>query len=60
MGVARRVLPPTLKFVPTAIGDCLNAVFPAIPYCTALVAGAYLVSDPGQCKIFRPAHAQPE
>lgn len=43
---------------PSAIDDCLNAVFPAVPYCIDLIEGAYLESDPEQCKIFRPAHAQ--
>ena len=44
---------------PSAIDDCLNAVFPAIPYCIDLIEGAYLESDPEQCKVFRPAHAKP-
>ncbi|MBI5890960.1 MAG: molybdopterin adenylyltransferase [Nitrosomonadales bacterium] len=43
---------------PSAIDDCLNAVFPAVPYCIDLIEGAYLESDPQQCKVFRPAHAQ--
>jgi molybdopterin adenylyltransferase len=43
---------------PSAIDDCLNAVFPAIPYCIDLIDGAWLESDPDQCKVFRPAHAQ--
>lgn len=43
---------------PSAIDDCLNAVFPAIPYCIDLIGSAYLESDPEQCKAFRPAHAQ--
>jgi molybdopterin adenylyltransferase len=42
---------------PSAIDDCLNAVFPAIPYCVDLIEGAYMESDPAQCKAFRPAHA---
>jgi len=44
---------------PSAIDDCLNAVFPAIPYCIDLIEGAYLESDPEQCRVFRPAHAKP-
>ena len=43
---------------PSAIDDCLNAVFPAIPYCIDLIEGAYLESDAEQCKVFRPAHAK--
>lgn len=42
---------------PSAIADCLNAVFPAIPYCIDLIDGAYLESDPAVCPSFRPAHA---
>ena len=43
---------------PSAIDDCLNAVFPAVPYCIDLIEGAYLESEPQQCKVFRPVHAQ--
>lgn len=43
---------------PSAIDDCLKAVFPAIPYCIDLIGGAYLESDPAQCAAFRPAHAK--
>lgn len=39
---------------PSAIADCLNAVFPAIPYCIDLIGGAYLETDPAQCQAFRP------
>ena len=31
-----------------AIGNCLNAVFPAIPCCINLIEGAYFESDPEQ------------
>jgi len=42
---------------PSAIDDCLNAVFPAIPYCIDLIEGPYLEADIKQCKVFRPKHA---
>jgi len=42
---------------PSAIADCLDAVFPAVPYCIDLIGGAYLEADPAQCQVFRPAHA---
>jgi molybdopterin adenylyltransferase len=45
---------------PSAIADCLNVVFPAIPYCIDLIGGAYLETDAAQCKVFRPAHARPK
>jgi len=43
---------------PSAIDDCLNAVFPAVPYCIDLIDGFYLETDSEQCKVFRPGHAQ--
>ncbi len=39
---------------PSAIGDCLDAVFPAVPYCIDLIDGPFLESDPGVTKVFRP------
>ena len=58
-GIRGRSLIVNLPGTPSAIDDCLNAVFPAIPYCIDLIEGAYLESDPAQCKAFRPAHAKP-
>ena len=58
-GIRGKSLIVNLPGKPSAIDDCLNAVFPAIPYCIDLIEGAYLESDPAQCKVFRPAHAQP-
>lgn len=57
-GIRGKSLILNLPGKPSAIDDCLNAVFPAIPYCIDLIEGAYLESDPEQCKAFRPAHAQ--
>ena len=56
-GIRGRSLIVNLPGKPSAIDDCLNAVFPAIPYCLDLIEGAYLESDPAQCKTHRPAHA---
>ena len=56
-GIRGKSLIVNLPGKPSAIDDCLNAVFPAIPYCIDLIEGAYLESDPQQCKAFRPAHA---
>jgi len=39
---------------PSAIADCLNAVFPAIPYCIDLIEGPFLEADPDVIKVFRP------
>ena len=57
-GIRGHCLIVNLPGKPSAIDDCLNAVFPAIPYCIDLIEGAYLESDPEQCKAFRPAHAK--
>jgi molybdopterin adenylyltransferase len=39
---------------PSAIRTCLDAVFPAIPYCIDLIGGARLETNPDVCKAFRP------
>ncbi|AHE98908.1 molybdopterin adenylyltransferase [Thioalkalivibrio paradoxus] len=43
---------------PSAIAECLDAVFPAIPYCVDLIGGPYLETDPVHVTAFRPAHAR--
>lgn len=43
---------------PSAIGDCLEAVFPAVPYCIDLLEGPYLETDETFVKAFRPKHAK--
>ncbi|MBX9596828.1 MAG: molybdopterin adenylyltransferase [Roseomonas sp.] len=42
---------------PSAIAECLDAVFPAIPYCIDLIGGPQLETDPVQCVAFRPKAA---
>ncbi len=42
---------------PKAIAECLDAVFPAIPYCIDLLGGPYLETDENRLKAFRPASA---
>lgn len=39
---------------PTAIAECLDAVFPAIPYCIDLIGGPTLQTDPNRIVAFRP------
>lgn len=39
---------------PSAIRDCLMAVFPAIPYCIDLIEGPYLTTNETVVKAFRP------
>ena len=43
---------------PSAIADCLNAVFPAVPYCIDLLEGPYLETNEAFVKAFRPKHAK--
>ncbi len=56
-GIRGRSLIVNLPGKPSAIADCLDAVFPAIPYCLDLIDGAWLESDPTVCAAFRPKHA---
>lgn len=39
---------------PSAIRDCLLAVFPAIPYCIDLLEGPYLTTNENVVRAFRP------
>ena len=39
---------------PKSIRECLDAVFPAIPYCIDLMEGPYLECDEAVIKPFRP------
>jgi molybdopterin adenylyltransferase len=39
---------------PKAIAECLDAVFPAIPYCIDLIGGPYLMTDESKLVAFRP------
>lgn len=39
---------------PRAIRECLDAVFPAIPYCIDLLEGPYLTTDETRIRAFRP------
>lgn len=39
---------------PKAIGECLDAVFPAVPYCIDLIGGPSLETDPARIVAFRP------
>lgn len=43
---------------PSAISECLEAVFPAVPYCVDLIDGPYLETNDSFVKGFRPKHAK--
>jgi molybdopterin adenylyltransferase len=53
-GVRGSSLIVNLPGKPSAIRTCLDAVFPAIPYCLDLIGGDRLDTNPDVCKAFRP------
>jgi len=53
-GIRGACLIVNLPGKPKSIRECLEAVFPAIPYCVDLIGGAYLETDEGVLKAFRP------
>src|SRR5262245_1595183 len=56
-GIRGRSLIVNLPGKPSAIRDCLLAVFPAIPYCIDLIDGPYLTTNEAVVKAFRPKSA---
>ncbi len=53
-GIRGHALIVNLPGKPRSIRECLEAVFPAIPYCIDLIGGAYLETDEAVVKAFRP------
>jgi len=53
-GIRGRSLIVNLPGKPSAIAECLEAVFPAIPYCIDLIEGPRLESNDDFCRAFRP------
>ena len=53
-GVRGQGLIVNLPGKPSAIRDCLLAVFPAIPYCIDLIEGPFLTTNEAVVKAFRP------
>jgi molybdopterin adenylyltransferase len=53
-GLRGRSLIVNLPGKPSAIRTCLDAVFPAIPYCLDLTGGDRLETNPAVCVAFRP------
>jgi molybdopterin adenylyltransferase len=53
-GILGRSLIVNLPGKPASIRVCLDAVFPAIPYCIDLIGGPYLEGNPAVVKVFRP------
>jgi len=53
-GIRGQSLIINLPGKPAAIAECLEAVFPAVPYCIDLIGGAFLTTDEVFVKAFRP------
>lgn len=53
-GVRGNSLIVNLPGKPKSIRECLDAVFPAIPYCIDLIEGAYIETNEEVIKAFRP------
>ena len=54
-GIRGRTLIVNLPGKPSAIALCLNAVFPAVPYCLDLIGAGRIETDPAVLASFRPA-----
>ena len=53
-GIRNKTLIVNLPGKPAAIRQCLDAVFPAIPYCIDLLEGPFLQCNETVIKVFRP------
>lgn len=53
-GIRGRTLIVNLPGKPKSIRECLEAVFPAIPYCIDLIGGPYMEPNEEEMKVFRP------
>jgi len=53
-GICNNSLIINLPGKPKSIRECLDAVFPAVPYCIDLIGGHYMEADEEVIRIFRP------
>ena len=53
-GIRHNTLIINLPGKPNAIRECLQAVFPAIPYCLELIGACFMETDENAIKVFRP------
>jgi len=53
-GIRGSALIVNLPGKPKSIRECLDAVFPAIPYCLDLIGAPYLECNPEVIQVFRP------
>src|SRR6478609_2677767 len=54
-GIRNQTLIVNLPGKPKAIRQCLDAVFPAVPYCIDLLEGPFIECNEDVIKVFRPA-----
>ena len=53
-GIVEQSLVVNLPGKPGSIRVCLDAIFPAVPYCIDLIGGPYLEGNPAVVQVFRP------
>ncbi|SHG30455.1 molybdopterin adenylyltransferase [Flagellimonas flava] len=53
-GIRGNTLIVNLPGKPKSIRECLEAVFPAIPYCIDLIGGPFMETNQEEMKVFRP------
>ncbi|MDD3603485.1 MAG: molybdopterin adenylyltransferase [Sulfurovum sp.] len=53
-GICNNSLIINLPGKPKSIRECLDAVFPAVPYCIDLIGGRYMQANEEVIKVFRP------
>lgn len=53
-GIRNQTLIVNLPGKPKAIRECLEVVFPAIPYCIDLLEGPFIECNPSTMRVFRP------
>ncbi len=56
-GIRGNTLIVNLPGKPKSIRECLEVVFPAIPYCIDLIDGPYLETNQKEMKVFRPGQS---
>ncbi len=53
-GIRNNTLIINLPGKPKSIRECLDAVFPAVPYCIDLIEGPYIETNEAVMRVFRP------
>ena len=53
-GIVGRSLVVNLPGKPASVRTCLDAIFPAVPYCIDLIGGPYLEGNDEVVRVFRP------